>query len=108
MLLTATVIALVVCTASLVVADDSSDDYCTRYQFSSPFYPGSSCEDIYNKNPETRDVSGYYWITDGLRNVYCGMTYTGDYPVQISMTIILKLETKMDIIVLTTYGPFVT
>ena len=75
MLVTATMITvLVLCTGSrLVVADDQ----CTRYQFASPFYPGSSCEDIYNKNAEAREISGYYYITDGLRNVYCGMSYTG-------------------------------
>ena len=72
MLLTViTVLAL--CNNRLVVADDQ----CTHYQFKSPFYPGSSCEDMYNKNPESREISGYYWITDGLRNVYCGMNYTG-------------------------------
>ena len=36
-----------------------------------------SCEDIYNKNPESHDRSGYYWITDGLSRVYCGMNYSG-------------------------------
>jgi len=40
-------------------------------------YPGVSCEDIYTKNPESRDISGYYWITDGPCRVYCGMDYTG-------------------------------
>ena len=69
MLLTVITI-LVLCTNRLVVADDQ----CTHYQFKSPFYP---CEDIYNKNPESREILGYYWITDGLRNVYCGMNYTG-------------------------------
>ena len=64
---------LVLCTNRLVVADDQ----CTHYQFKSPFYPGSSCEDIYNKNPESQDKSGYYWILDGPRYVYCGMNYTG-------------------------------
>ena len=66
---------LVLCTNRLVVADDQ----CTHYQFKSPFYPGSSCEDIYNKNPESQDRSGYYWILklDGPRYVYCGMSYTG-------------------------------
>ena len=72
MLLTV-ITVLVLCTNRLVVADDQ----CTHYRFKSPFYPGSSCEDIYNKNPESREISGYYWITDGLRNVYCGMNYTG-------------------------------
>ena len=27
-------------------------------------YAGSSCEDIYNNNPETGEHSGYYWIND--------------------------------------------
>ena len=72
MLLTV-VIGLVLYTNRLVVADDQ----CTRHQFKSPFYPGSSCEDIYNKNPESRDMPGYYWITDRPRDVYCGMNYTG-------------------------------
>ena len=35
------------------------------------------CEDIYNKNSQSRDISGYYWITDGLRRVYCDINYTG-------------------------------
>ena len=72
MLLTV-ITVLVLCTNRLVVADDQ----CTLYQFKSPFYPGSSCEDIYNKNPESQDKSGYYWILDGPRNVYCGISYTG-------------------------------
>ena len=50
---------------------------CSKYQFKSPFYPGESCEDIYNKNLESHDKSGYYWILDGPTIVYCGMTYTG-------------------------------
>ena len=54
MLLTV-ITVLVLCTNRLVVADDQ----CTHYQFKSPFYPGSSCEDIYNKNPESQDKSGY-------------------------------------------------
>ena len=29
------------------------------------------------RTQKSREVSGYYWITDGLRNVYCGMSYTG-------------------------------
>ena len=47
---------------------------CTIYHFKSP---GVSCEDIYNKNPESHDISGYYWILNGPRIVYCGMNYTG-------------------------------
>ena len=52
-------------------------DQCTEYQFKPPFFPGVSCEDIYNKNPESQDRSGYYWILDGPSRVYCGMNYTG-------------------------------
>ena len=54
-----------------------ADDQCSSYKFKSPFYPGKSCEDIYNKNPQSHDKSGYYWIIDGLSNVYFGMNYTG-------------------------------
>ena len=60
-------------TKVLVIATDQ----CTEYQFKSPFFPGVSCEDIYNKNPESHDRSGYYWITDGPSRVYCGMNYAG-------------------------------
>ena len=52
-------------------------DQCSVYQFESPFYPGESCEDIYNNNPESHERSGYYWILDGPRKVFCGMNYTG-------------------------------
>ena len=51
-------------------------EQCTEYQFKSPFYPGVSCEDIYNKNPESHQCLGYYWIVKSSR-VFCGMTYTG-------------------------------
>ena len=54
-----------------------AEDQCTQYQFKTPFYPGSSCEDIYKKNQESHDKSGYYWILDGPQYVYCGMNYTG-------------------------------
>ena len=102
MLLTV-IIVLVLSTNRLVVADDQ----CTQYQFKAPFYPGNSCEDIYNMNPESRDKSGYYWILNGPSYVYCGMNY--NYPVKISIIIILKLVTKMDIILLIIHsGPFVT
>ena len=47
---------------------------CTEYRFKSPFFPCVSCEDIYNKNLESHNCSGYYWI---VKRVFCGMTYTG-------------------------------
>ena len=61
-------IATIILTKELVTAQ------CTIYHFKSP---GVSCEDIYNKNPESHDTSGYYWILVGPRIVYCGMNYTG-------------------------------
>ena len=66
---------LVLSTNRLVIADDQ----CSQYQFRAPFFPGSSCEDIYNMNPESHERSGYYWIFDhdGPSDVYCGMNYTG-------------------------------
>ncbi|XP_065893158.1 uncharacterized protein [Dysidea avara] len=66
-------IITVILTKELVMATEQ----CSKYQFKSPFYPGESCEDIYNKNPESHEWSGYYWITNGPSRVYCGMTYTG-------------------------------
>ena len=66
-------IVTVILTKELVIVTDQ----CTEYQFKSPFFPGKSCEDIYNKNPESHEWSGYYWILDGPNNVYCGMNYTG-------------------------------
>ena len=64
-------IVTIILTKELVIATDQ----CTEYRFKSPFFPGVSCEDIYNKNPESHDRSGYYWITDGPSRVYCGMNY---------------------------------
>ena len=40
-------IVTVILTKELVIATDQ----CTEYQFKTPFSPGVSCEDIYNKNP---------------------------------------------------------
>ena len=63
-------IVTVILTKELVIATDQ----CTEYQFKSPFYPGVSCEDIYNKYPESHQCSVYYWI---VKRFFCGMTYTG-------------------------------
>ena len=60
-------IATVILTKELVMATD----HCTEYQIKTP---GVSCEDIYSKNPESHQCSGYYWI---VKRVFCGMTYTG-------------------------------
>ena len=75
-IITATLgVALLLSETRLVVAQD--DQQCSEYRFDAPFFPGNSCEDIYNKNPQTRHISGYYWITDGPSRVYCGMNYAG-------------------------------
>ena len=66
-------ITTMILTKELVIATDQ----CSVYRFKSPFYPGESCEDIYNNNPESHERSGYYWITYGPSKVFCGMTYTG-------------------------------
>ena len=68
----ATVSLLLVLILRLTVAQ-----HCSEYQFDAPFFPGASCEDIYNKNSQSRTESGYYWITTGPTRVYCGMGYTG-------------------------------
>ena len=51
---------------------------CSEYQFDVPFFPGTSCEEIYKKNPQSHKMSGYYWILslDGPSRVYCDMSYT--------------------------------
>jgi len=54
-----------------------ASDRCSVYRFKSPFHPGQTCEEIYSNNPESHAWSGYYWITDGPRKVFCGMTYNG-------------------------------
>ena len=72
MLVVVYILVVVVLTKEVTVANE-----CTEYQFKAPFYPGESCEGIYNKNPESHDRSGYYWITNGPTRVYCGMNYTG-------------------------------
>ena len=70
-------IATVFLTKELVMAQTDDQLQCNVYHFTPPFYPGVSCEAIYNKNPGSQERSGYYWITDGPRKVYCGMTYSG-------------------------------
>jgi len=72
---TAVVVLFLTSAIKSVVAQD--DQQCSEYQFDTPFFPGSSCEDIYNKNPQSRNMPGYYWILDGPSRVYCGMNYTG-------------------------------
>ena len=64
---------------SLRAVSAQDDQQCSEYPFDTPFIPGSSCEDIYIRNAQTREKPGYYWILklDGPSRVYCGMNYTG-------------------------------
>ena len=104
MLLTV-ITVLVLCTNRLVVADDQ----CTHYQFRAPFYPGRSCKDIYNMNPESREIPGYYWIIDSPTNIYCGMNYTGLSSCEDIYNNNPETADKMDIIpLIIPSGPFVT
>ena len=75
MMLVVYYIITVILTKELVMATDQ----CEEYHFQSPFFPGESCEEIYNMYPESHDRPGYYWILNGHspREVFCGMTYTG-------------------------------
>ena len=55
---------------SLAIAQD---DTCTRYGFDIDL-PGSSCADIYNKNPTSHGRPGYYVLkTNHLFFTYCEM-----------------------------------
>ena len=63
-------IVTVFLTEELVIATNQH----TECQLKIPVFPGVSCEDIYNRNLETQQCSGHYWIA---KRVFCGMTYTG-------------------------------
>ena len=77
LMITAALALLLASVLVIKVGVAQDEQQCMEYQFDSSFIPGYSCEDIYNKNSQSRDMSGYYWIIDGLRRVYCGMNYTG-------------------------------
>jgi len=70
---------LVYCFITMVLTKElaKATEECTKHRFKSPFYPSESCKEIYIKNPESHNWPGYYWILDGPRKVYCGMTYAG-------------------------------
>ena len=64
------IVALAILGTSLAVAQD---DTCTRYGFDIDL-PGTSCADIFNKNPTSHGRSGYYVLkTDHLFFAYCDM-----------------------------------
>ena len=46
---------------------------CDTYQFSHLFHPGETCKEIYDWNPQTHNRSGYYWLINPPRHVYCDM-----------------------------------
>ncbi|XP_065918610.1 uncharacterized protein [Dysidea avara] len=50
-----------------------TNEQCDFYQFDHPFYPGESCKEIYDSNTQTHNRSGYYWLINPLRHVYCDM-----------------------------------
>ena len=65
------IVALAILETSLVVAQD--DTCSTRYGFDIDL-PGTSCVDIYDKNPTSHGRSGYYVLkTDHLFFAYCDM-----------------------------------
>ena len=53
----------------LVTASEQHD----TYQFSHPYYPGVSCKELYDWNTQTHNRSGYYWLINPPRHVYCDM-----------------------------------
>jgi len=59
-------VILLYCTSKLVTATEQ----CDTYQFS---HPGESCKEIYDWNPQTHNRSGYYWLINSNRHVYCDM-----------------------------------
>ena len=60
---------LLFCTSKLTTGIEQ----CDTYQFSDPLLPGESCKEIYDLNPQTHNRSGYYWLINPLRDVYCDM-----------------------------------
>ena len=72
---TAVLVLLLMSATRVIIAQD--DQQCRAHLSDPPLLPGISCEDIYNKNQQTHDQSGYYWILNGPSRVYCGMNYIG-------------------------------
>jgi len=55
--------SVVYCFAILILISElvmATTEQCDVHEFKPPFYPGESCEDIYNKNTESCERSGYY------------------------------------------------
>ncbi|XP_065883204.1 uncharacterized protein [Dysidea avara] len=64
-----TLVILLYCTNKLATATEQ----CDTYQFSDLLLSGASCKEIYDLNPPTHNRSGYYWLINPLRDVYCDM-----------------------------------
>ena len=65
-----TLLVVLLCYTNKLV---SATEQCGTYQFSHPLYPGESCKEIYDWNPQTHSRSGYYWLINPARHVYCDM-----------------------------------
>ena len=72
-------LAVIICMITVIITKElvTATHQCTETRFAAPFFPGESCEDIYNKNPQSHNSPGYYWILTGPSKVFCGMNYTG-------------------------------
>ncbi|XP_065893741.1 uncharacterized protein [Dysidea avara] len=64
------VLSVLLYSATMLAA---ATEQCDPYQFDAPFYSGGSCRVIYDRNPQTHNRSGYYWLINPLRDVYCDM-----------------------------------
>ena len=67
--------AVLIWTAQLVAAQEKAcSSFCSSLGMVQS-NPGGSCDDIYQINKGSREMSGYYWIntTTGVHQVYCDM-----------------------------------
>ena len=51
-------------------------DECTDHELVD-FSVASSCKETYAQNLNSHGISGYYWVTNPLHQVYCDMEHTG-------------------------------
>ena len=65
--------------------------HCKVYHFDHPFYPRKSCKEIYYWNPQTYNMSEYYWLITPPCHVYveqrpdavsCRKIYDSDIQIQ--------------------------
>ncbi|XP_065888070.1 uncharacterized protein [Dysidea avara] len=67
------IVVLLCSTGRLTLVAATDHEQCDTYEFSLPFFLGNSCKEIYDWNPQTHNRSGYYWLINPLREVYCDM-----------------------------------